>query len=520
MRRCVETSVLLALLATSSVACIGPRFAACPAEGGQPWVELESDHFMLQTDLPPEQAHAAVEYLERTRAAMLAAAWPQALKLDMPRLTVHVLADPSQFESIFPRRVGGFFSRVGDKPFIVLAGAPASWEQRFTGLSDVTSSTVKHELAHYLSSYFLLRQPRWLAEGLAQFLETLQLSKDGRTAVLGQPHLHDVSAMKILLDAVDRGAIDTFSMQDVLTWEGSNHHYADWEISGRYAGSWLLVHWLYNTRTKQFVALQNLLAQGEDPEHATHDVLPELYSRSLDKTLLDYVQHGSYQELTVPVPIESLSSSERTLDDAEVHAIRAKLAVLAAGMAERAGGRLKLAKDERTEALRQDPHGLLALWEEMSDVPAKERPPLARAAVQAHPDEEDAWLMLALALGQEESSRAEREGAYKKALELSPKSVTAANGLAWLYVTQKRYQEAFPLAQRAVSLAPWNSAVLDTYAMAAAGISHCSDAILTEQRAIDLLQEHPQPELEKTLRERLQAFSPSSCTPPETKEGG
>ena len=230
MRRFVETGVLLALLTCSSVACLGPRFATCPANGGQPWVELESDHFVLQTDLPPEQARQGVEYLERTRAAMLAAAWPAALKQEMPRLTVHVLADTSQFESIFPRRVGGVFSRNGDEPFIVLAGAPDSWEQRFTGLSDVTSSTVKHELAHYLSSYFLLRQPRWLAEGLAQFLETLQLSKDGRTAVLGQPHLHDVSTMKTLLDAVDRGVEDTFSMKDVLTWEGSGEHYADWEI--------------------------------------------------------------------------------------------------------------------------------------------------------------------------------------------------------------------------------------------------------------------------------------------------
>jgi hypothetical protein len=325
--------LLLALLVSSSTACLEPRLAQCPAEGGKPWVELESDHFVLQTDLPPEEAQKGVEYLERTRAAMLAAAWPAALKLEMPRLTVHVLADPSQFERIFPRRVGGVFSRAGDEPFIVLAGPPDSWEQRFTGLSETTSSTVKHELAHYLSSYFLLRQPRWLAEGLAQFLETLQLSKDGRTAVLGQPHLHAVSTMKILLDGVDRGVIDDFTIKDVADWEGSSEDSADWEISGRYAGSWLLVHWLYNTRPREFADLQNLLAQGDDPKRATHAVFPEFYTRAIHKTLLDYVQHGRYEELTVKVPVGALSSSERALDDAEVHVIRAKLVLLAANMA-------------------------------------------------------------------------------------------------------------------------------------------------------------------------------------------
>jgi tetratricopeptide (TPR) repeat protein len=517
MHRCVE-GLLLALLICSSTACLSPRLASCPAQGGQPWLELESDHFVLQTDLPPDQARQGIEYLERTRSAMLAAAWPAALKLEMPRLTVHVIADPSQFERIFPRRIGGVFSRDGNEPFIVLAGAPDSWDQRFTGLSDSTSSTVKHELAHYLSSYFLLRQPRWLAEGLAQFLETLQLSKDGRTAVIGQPHLHSVSAMKTLLDGVDRGIIDTFSMKDVVTWEGYNEEDADWEITGKYAGSWLLVHWLYNTRVREFSDLQALLAQGEDPQRATRAVFPEFYTRTLNKTLLDYVQHGSYQELTVQVPTEPLASSERGLEDAEVHFIRARISTLAASMAEEGSEeRLKLAMGEFDEVLRQDPQGMLALSVKMSGAPDSERLPLARAAVEAHPDEDRAWLMLAQALGKTAYAHDEQEAAYKKALQLAPKSVSASNGLAWFYVTQYRYEEAFPLAQRAVQLAPWSSHVLDTYAVAAAGLGRCPEAILAEQRAIDLLQEHPDAKLEKSLRERLRAFSPAACVPPPLK---
>ena len=266
---------------------------------------------------------------------------------------------------------------------------------------------------------------------------------------------------------------------------------------------------------RQFGDLQALLAQGEDPQRATRSVFPELYAHTLNKTLLNYVQRGTYQVLTVQVPREPLAASERTLADAEVHFIRARISMLGARMAdEGAEERLKLARGEFQEVLRQAPQGMLALSVRMSGAPDSQRLHLARAAVEAHPDEERAWLMLAQALGQIEFTEDEREAAYKKALELAPMSVRASNGLAWLYVTQYRYEEAFPLAQRAVQLAPWNSRVLDTYAMTAAGLGHCPEAILAEQRAIDLLQEHPDPQLEKSLRERLRAFSPTACVPP------
>jgi tetratricopeptide (TPR) repeat protein len=515
MHRVVTTGALLALLACSATACVGPRLAQCPANGGQPWNELESDHFLLQTDLPPKEAQEALAYLERTRAAMLAAAWPEALKLEMPKLTVHVLAETSQFEDIFPRRVDGVFSRAGDEPFIVLHGSPSSWDRRFTGRSDTTSSTVKHELAHYLSSYFLLRQPLWLAEGLAQFMETLQLSEDGKTAVLGQPHLTGVSNMKTLLDGVDRGVIDDFSMKDVVTWERLPEDAADWEVASRYSGSWLLVHWLYNTRAQQFAELQTRLAKGEDPQAATQAVFPELYTPTLDKTLFGYVKHGSYQELTVRIPLGALGITERALEDAEVHTVRMRLLLLAAGMAEDGfEARVKLARGELDEALRQDPKSLLALKEQVAEAPAEQQLPLARALVEAHPHESVAWLVLAAALKADTAAQAEREAAYKKAVELDSRSSKASNSLAWFYVTQKRYQEALPLAQRAMALAPWNPHVLDTYAVTVAGLGRCSEAILTEQRALELLQEHPNEGLEKELRSRLQSFTPSSCTPP------
>jgi tetratricopeptide (TPR) repeat protein len=515
MRRCLELGVLLTVL-FSCAACVGPRLAKCPGEGGRPWQELESEHFLLQTDLPPEEARKAVSYLERTRSALLAAAWPSASKQPMARVTVYVFGDTGDFENLFPRRLAGFFTRDDDEPLIVMHGAPDSWERRFTGLSEASSSTLKHELAHYLSSYFLLRQPRWLGEGLAQFLETLQLSVDGRTAMLGTPHLDAVSGMKHLLDAQRRGLLDYegYTIRNVFSWDKPSEEYRDWEIASMYWGSWLVVHWLYNNMPQAFESYQLMLAQGENPDRAFQKAFDRLAGPNFDSMMFTYLKSGSYKEFTVPVPPVALNFLERTLEDSEVHATRARLAAMASGLAkEGSKERLALALAELDEALELDPKSLMALSQKVSRAPDNMKPALARAAVEAHPHESRAWVLLAQALRDAESSKEEREAAYKKAVELSPEDVSAANGLAWLYVTQGRYQEALPLAQRAVALAPWSSHILDTYAMAAAGLGRCPEAILAEQRAIDLLAEHPDEEMEKMLRERLKGFSPTSCTP-------
>ncbi|WP_163994873.1 DUF1570 domain-containing protein [Pyxidicoccus caerfyrddinensis] len=520
MRQSVWMGALLGVLVVSNVACVaGPRFTRCPGEGGREWMELDSERYTLHTDLPADEARKAMGYLERTHVAILAAAWPAALRKEMVKVSVIVLADSSEFEGLFPRRLEAFFLKDDNEPVIVLHGSPDTWQRRFTGLSDISSSALKHELAHHLSTYVLIRQPRWLAEGLAQFLETLHLSEDGKTAVLGTPHLEATSQMKLLLDASERGLLrDDWTMSDVLAWDSSSESDTDLVMAGRYSGSWLLVHWLYNTRSEAFADYQAQLAQGDDPDSSLRATLPDLYARSLDSVLLEYLKRGSYQELTVQVPPVSSSFAERPLEDAEVHATRSKLAAMAAGMAEqqtRAQTREKLAKAELTEAIRLEPQGVLALRTKAAIAPEHERAGIARAAVAAHPDESAAWLLLATSLPRDAASRNEREEALRKALALAPRHVSAANRLAWMLVTEGRFAEALPIAKRAVSLAPWSPHVLDTYAMASAGVGACAEAILAERRAIDLLQEHRQPELEKVLRSRLAALGRESCQPPE-----
>ncbi len=519
VRQGLAMTALLAVLASSQVACVvGPRFTRCPGEGGRAWVRLDSDHYTLETDLPTEQARQAMTALERSRVAILAAMWPGLLGRPMSKVRVYALQDPDEFEGLYPRRVQAFFYRSDTEAFIVLPGPPASWEQRYSGLSLASSSPINQELTHFLSTYALLRQPRWLSEGLAEYLETLRVSADGKTAVVGAPHLPNIVEMGGVLDAVVDSRAKGWTMQRLLAWEPAlAQREQDRLVVINYAGSWLLVHWLSTQRPEAFAAYQALLAKGVAPDAAMKEALPELESPELDGMLLEYLRNRGFQERTIAVPPIGTSFVEEVIEHADVHAIRARLAELGARLAWREPfiqNRRKLSQDELDESLRLNPRGLLALSLKQHAAPEAERPAIARAAVEAHPDDAEAWLLLASALAPDAEEKAEQESAYKKALELEPRSAAAATGLAWLYVTQGRLAEALPLAQESLTLAPWSTYAVDTYAMVLAGGGACDAALQMEQRALELIQEDANPELERRVRERLAALTHGTlCTP-------
>ncbi|ATB46688.1 DUF1570 domain-containing protein [Corallococcus macrosporus] len=508
MRHGLAMGALLALLSTTQLACVvGPRFTTCPGEGGRPWVRLDSDHYTLHTDLPAEDARVAMRRLERTRTAILTAMWPQALGQQMTKLDVYVLQSPREFEGLFPRRVRAFFFRSDNEALIVLSGRPDTWRQPFNGFELASSSPLNHELAHYLSAYPLTRQPRWLSEGLAEYLETLRLSDDGRSAVVGAPHRHAIALMHSWLNAVQRGLSQGWTMQRVLHWDRTlEAREKDKEVGANYAGSWLLVHWLLNERPQPFAEYLALLNQGVAPDQALTRALPELTSPSLDGLLYTYLRGRRFMERTVPVPPSGMAFIEEVLDDAQSHAVRARLAALGAHLAHREPfitNRKKVAKTELDEALRLNPTGLLALAAKLRSAPEAEHVAIGRSAVAAHPHESEAWLLLGKALRHELTAAREREAAYREALRLDPRNANAARELAWMFVTQGRNAEALPLARWAVTLAPWSPNALDTLALALAGSGACEEARQVEHRALEFIQEEGAPELERLLRERI-----------------
>jgi tetratricopeptide (TPR) repeat protein len=490
-------------MAPSRTLLIGPVLAtaALPAAGAGPetgWREVRTPHVVVQTDLVSADARRAALAVERTRAAMLATAWGGARLSQPEHIEVVVFSDGLDFEHHFGRNVGGVFAHGGYPPRAVLYGPPERWERRATLALEESTSVLRHELAHHLAAYVYRRQPRWFSEGLAQFLETIRVSEDGRSALLGA----------INPDALrSYNAYRTLTVADALAWGGKLDARDEGATAGLYGLSWLIVHWLYNVHPKELGTFQSLLARGIDPDKAWKVAFGSLALEGIDAELNTYARHGSYAEFTGAIAVPDSDAVERPLGSADVHAIRAGVALIAARMRTDAAPHRAEAEKELGLALGEDPGNVRALRLLGDRVPEG----AARRAVAAHPDDGLAWLSLAESL-HAAGDAAERERAYRRASELLPDHPGPFNALAIGLLRQDRPKEALPLASTAVQLAPWEPAFLETLATALAALGRCSEAAVTGARALDGLLEGASPAVVQQYRAHVDTLR-EKCRP-------
>jgi tetratricopeptide (TPR) repeat protein len=473
----MSRSRLLAVLILAG--CAGHLDGQPAAPAGRPgWHRLRTDHFDLTTDLSADLALATATVLERTRAALLQAAWSRLGNArQTERVRVIVLANQWEFQRYFGPAVDGVYTRVG-RATIVLGGTPSHWQHHVNRTDVFATSTLRHEIVHHLAAGIYGRQPRWFSEGLAQFLETIVVDDDGGQAIVGHPNL---SALRSYYN------VRSVSVKDALEWGQPDTAEDDAKVSGLYGLSWLMVHWMFNTRPEAFAAYQAALARGDDSAWA-HSFGAERLD-DIDRALHAYVRHGEY--LVHPVSLQPIlaTATPVPLDAADVHALRGQLALVGANLDK---GRYDLgrqAEHELGEALALEPGHVLALKLTRKSIPTTELLTRLRKQTLTRPDDGEAWLLMARFL-----PSTERETALRKALAFLPGDSSAYNNLAWHLVESGRSAEALPFATKAALLAPWDSAVLDTYAACLFAINRCADAARIEARAIDHLPEKMTPE--------------------------
>src|SRR5262249_49796262 len=144
-------------------------------------------------------------------------------------------------------------------PLAVMYGNPDQWEHRATLATAETTSILKHELTHHLAAQIFRRQPKWFAEGIAQFLETVRLGDDRKSVILGAVNLQALQKYK---------TVRSLRVVDALRWDGPLSAMDEMSVHGYYGLSWMIVHWLYNEHPDQFAQLQSLLSKGIDSEKA------------------------------------------------------------------------------------------------------------------------------------------------------------------------------------------------------------------------------------------------------------
>jgi len=490
---------------------LAPAVWAAEAQTG--WTEVRAPHVTLKTDLRPDDARRAAQMVERTRAALLAAAWPGAKLLQPERIEVVALSNHQEFQTYFGEYTGGQFVQGSYPPTIFLYGGPEQWERRETLALEETTSILKHELSHHLAAFFYRRQPRWFAEGLAQFLETMRVSEDAKTATLGDINLQAMRAY---------ARWRTLTVADALAWGSTFNPGDQGNVNGLYGLSWILVHWLYNTHPEEFARYQNLLIKGIEPDKAWKATFATLVLSDVDKDLNHFARYGEYRNVSLPIPEPDLTVQARPMTSSEVHATRADLALAAA--LSRADGKafVQQALKELSAALADDPGNVRALRLQLSLVKPTERVALSRRATVAHPDDGLAWLTLADALRDSGENWEECTQAYRKAAQLLPDHPAAFDALAFINVQKGRPQEALPLAVTAMRMAPWDAAILDTLAAALAGVGRCSEALATQARALDMVGENSSAATRSAYAGRLAALQKkcAEASPPAAGPAG
>ena len=294
--------VALLLLAS----CFRHPVATCPDEGGNGWREVNSPHFRISTDLGDRVARLTAVELEQLRAALLLA-WEG--KVDPPGqvevIVVRADAELEEFTQGAP--LEAFLDSSGRAPLMVMAG-----EGEFLVQHPESLEVQAHELAHHISRSVMVRQPRWLSEGLATYLQTVRFSSLHRKATFGWFHQQHYFYLRY------HGKL---TLKQLWAWD-QRPYAIEGEARPYYATSWLWVMYLMDKQPERFRDFRERLARAEEPHQAWEESFKDV--PRLEEDFQKYVPPREDQ-LTVELPRINPELQVRELDCAEIHSLRARL---------------------------------------------------------------------------------------------------------------------------------------------------------------------------------------------------
>jgi len=487
-------AISIAFAALTGCATV-PRTFQCPTAGGPPWRQLASERFILRTDLAAVEAGELLGRVERLRAAVVAGL-PGGAPEPSGRVEIIAFRTLEEFRPFAPENALGYYVRYeGGPPRIVVPGELGPWQR----------AMLAHELSHDLLAGAYKRQPRWFAEGLAVYMESVEEGAQGTRVTVGMP-----SKLRF-----ERARKSSVPVRELLVWDGTPalHPGVDY-----YASAWLLVHWLVHARPEAFAEIRRHLVQGGEPEVAWRTALPEYDPASegslerLDAVLAAYVKGklGTSTRDAEAVPV--VGYFEQPLATPEVHAVRLAIWQFRAKKTEAE------LRSEVRETLEEDGSHPIAL-EYLGVLDRQDPAPLARLAVAGHPADARAYTFLARSLtGPEDGS--EREAAYRRALALSPRNPAAYLNLGQELRASGRPAEALPLVRQAAHLAPWSTQVLAGYAAVLADLGRCDEADAAERSAMDAMPERSTGEERRNIQERLRSLTGQCRAGPAAGPGG
>ncbi|HEX8822599.1 MAG TPA: DUF1570 domain-containing protein [Archangium sp.] len=480
---------LLGALVLSRASLAGPAAPpACPLAKGAPWHRATSTHFHIRTSLDEDSARRAARELERLRDA-LRSMWGPAF--DPPGRVDVLLLRGRELAEFTEQHVGGFLAEdENDVPLLVMGVRG----ERFEELGD--RPTLAHELAHYLTRFVLLRDSRWVTEGLATFLETVRLGEGPAGTVLGHPHPDHLKYLR---------AHGVLTLETLWRWD-ERPELEDPRLRDLYASSWLWVHYLFGMHLERLTRFEQALYEAREPRRAWEEAFGD--AGDLEKGLQEYVRANVYHATSFAAPPEPLPARVEELPHAEVHAVRAQLWLRSPG----SPGweeRLRRARPEVRRALSEDATNVTAVvLRSGMAADEEERLALARALVRARPDAGEGWSLLGRSLRATKAPLPEQEAAFLKAAALLPDSTATQGDLARHYILRGLPEDALEPAIRAWKLAPYSAFSLEVYAMSALQLGSCTHGLRSLRRTLDVVRAKrgTPPEVLGALGDRLTRY--------------
>lgn len=422
------------------------------------WVEIETPHFTLDSNLPEMTAREVARNLEEIRASLIEAAWTGAHEPPRGRIDVVAFRTPGEFDHYSGRseQVAGLaISRAGFRR--LLAFSPGS--------ENKIPIVVTHEMAHDLSQWFLPIQPTWFAEGMATYLEGTKYDAATHMAIMGE-----ASEMRLKWLTETRQfwpTADLFAARDSIA--------LDPRLSALfYSSAWLFIYYLMNAEGERFGQFQTRLAHLDHWQNAWEAAFPGATPEVLDQRLMGYLQEGGkLTTVAVPLTLELPEPKVRSLSSAEMHGVLAWFART---------GDPPLAEREAAEALRLDPNELRALvvrFYMLGDGADAVRLELAKRAITAHPKSADAWLLWARTQAPGEA----RHGALETARKLEPEHPGVLTLLADELVRQGRAADALEFTRLALKRSPATVELVELHLEALIAHHECRDAAWLEVNA-------------------------------------